>query len=524
MSASLSKKISIASLIMMASVLASRVIGIFRESVIAYVGGRGVGVDAYQVAFIVPDILNHIVASGFLSLTFIPIFSRYLAVKEETEGWRVFSIISTVFGFFLLALLMVAEVFTPEIIRLAAPGWHDPIITGEAIRMTRIILPAQFFFFTGGLLMAVQFAKERFFLPALAPLIYNVGIILGGLLLGPYLGMVGFAWGVLVGAFLGNFAIQYWGAKKIGMRLFVSFNFRHPDLITYVKITIPLMFGLTMTFSHELFIRFFGSFLDAGSISGLNYANRVMQVLVGVFGQAVGAATYPFLSRMVAQGEMDEANRLLNNTLRYMALIIPVSALVIVLRSEVVAILFQRGKFGGTDTAQTARMLMFMMPGAVAFAAQTLVVRGYYASQNTLFPTIFSSIAVVACLPIYFTAMKWVGPSGIALAGAFSALLQVVLLYLLWNRKSGNKGSKQVFAFYRGMTALGLVLGLLLEWIRTGMYGAIGMDLTSLAGRMAICAGMGSIFLILMAIAGFTLKIEEITRPFRMIAAKFSRS
>lgn len=518
MAASLSRKISIASLIMMASVLASRVIGIFRESVIAYVGGRGHGVDAYQVAFILPDILNHVVASGFLSLTFIPLFSRYLAEDREAEGWRVFSIIHNGFGGLLILLIGIAEVFTPQLLRLAAPGLTDQAVSEQAVTMTRIILPAQFFFFSGGLFMAVQFAREKFFIPGLAPLLYNAGIILGGLLLGPRFGMAGFAWGVLGGAFVGNFCLQYRGAAKLGLRISPIFDLRHPELLTYIRITLPLMLGLTMTFSHELFIRFFGSFLSAGSIAGLNYANRVMQVLVGVFGQAVGAATYPFLSRMVAEGKLDEANQLLNNTLRYMALILPVAALVMVLRNEVVGILFERGRFAATDTAQTAEMLMFMMPGAVAFAAQTLVVRGYYATRNTLFPAVFGTLAVLASLPVYFGAMRAFGPSGIAMAGALSALIQVVLLYMLWNRRSDNQGSGRVYAFYGGMILISVPLGIFLEWIRTALLAHI--SLAPLYGRILVCAGLGTLFVVLIAATGFVLRIEEITGPIRKVVTR----
>lgn len=521
MAASLPRKIGIASLIMMASVLASRVIGIFRESVIAYIGGRGEVVDAYQVAFIIPDILNHIVASGFLSLTFIPIFSKYLAQDREADGWQVFSIILNGFGLILVALLVICEWFTPELVALAAPGWQDPSVRAQVVEMTRIILPAQFFFFVGGMLMAVQYAKESFLLPALAPLIYNAGIILGGLLLGPYVGMVGFAWGVLAGAFLGNFALQFYGAKKLGMRWIRSLDFRHPELVAYIKITLPLMFGLTMAFSHELFIRFFGSFLPAGSISGLNYANRVMQALVGVFGQAVGAATYPFISKMVAEHHMEAANRLLNQALRYLALILPVAALVMVLRHEVVAILFERGKFGAADTAQTARMLMFMMPGAVGFAAQTLVVRGYYATQNTLFPTLFTSLAVLASLPVYYVAMTAFGAVGIATAGAASAMMQVTVLYALWNRRSGNRDARRVYACYGGMALLALMIGVFLEWFNGAVFS--GVTAGSLWGHLIRCGVTGAVFLAILTGVGFLCRMDEIAAPLRAIASKAGR-
>ena len=189
------KKIGIASFIMMASIFASRVIGLVRDMTIAGIGGLQAKVDAYQVAFIIPDILNHVVASGFLSITFIPIFSRYLSQGRSDHGWRVFSLILNTFGSILVLLILLSMIFAPFLVRSFAPGITDPAVSALAVKMTRIIIPAQFFFFTGGLLMAVQFASERFVIPALAPLIYNLLIIAGGLVLSPILGMEGFAWG-----------------------------------------------------------------------------------------------------------------------------------------------------------------------------------------------------------------------------------------------------------------------------------------------------------------------------------------
>ncbi|MGD8469294.1 MAG: lipid II flippase MurJ, partial [Desulfobacterales bacterium] len=162
MSSSIYKKLGMAALIMMASVFLSRLAGFFRLVVIAYIGGRSAEVDAYQVAFVIPEILNHIVASGFLSITFIPIFSRYLADRREADGWNVFSVVFSSFGLLLLLLIAIGMIYAPDIVALIARGRTEPVFQQDVIRMTRIILPAQFFFFGGGLFMAVQFAKEKF--------------------------------------------------------------------------------------------------------------------------------------------------------------------------------------------------------------------------------------------------------------------------------------------------------------------------------------------------------------------------
>ncbi len=416
MSTALYKKVGFATLIMTASVFASRGIGFVREMVIAHARGVSGLVDAYLVSFSLPDILNHVVASGFLSITFIPVFSRYLAEDRESEGWRVFNIILSGLGLLLLILIAVATYLAPALVTVLAPGMDDPVLKAETVKMTRIILPAQFFLFCSGMFMAVQFTKERFFLPALAPLIYNLGIITGGVLLGPWLGIQGFSWGVLGGAFVGHFLLQYIGARRAGMRLALNWNLRHPAFRAYILLTLPLMVGLTMTFSTDIFLKIFGSFLPRGGIAGLNYALKIMQLLVAFFGQAVGVASYPFMAQLANEKKMDELNQLLNSTMRYLALVIPFAALVMVLRYEVVRLLFQRGQFDAAATDLTAGILTFMLIGAFAVAFQTVVVRGFYALQNTLFPALFGSIAVLASIPLYVIGLRIMGAEGVALA------------------------------------------------------------------------------------------------------------
>lgn len=472
-------------------------------------GGAGPDVDAYQLAFMIPEILNHVAASGFLSITFIPIFTHYLSDNNETEGWRIFSIIINTIGTVLVILIVLASVFTYHLIYLLAPGITDIQTIDKAVCMTRIIIPAQFFFFAGGLLMAVQYAKEQFFIPALAPLIYNLGIIIGGIALGQKFGMQGFSYGVLSGAFLGSFALQVWGARGVGMQYSLAFSIKHPDFKKYIRLTLPLMIGLTMLFSTEICFKFFGSYLPSGNIASLNYAFRVMFMLVGFFGQAVGVASFPFLSQLAARNDITRMNTLLNDTLKnYIALIIPFSVLIAVLRHEIIFILFERGKFVSDDTQLAATLLMYLMIGAFAFAAQTVVVRGYYAMQNTLFPAIFSTLAVCISIPMYIWGIKFMGVFGIALAMSVSAIVQIVLLYELWNRRTNNFECRHVYIFFMKVIAISIPIGVIVYGCRhlfTQWFPPV-----SLLYCMIGCVLTGIVFLIFFIIMGIFLNIQII--------------
>ena len=518
MTTSVYRKVGLASLIMTASVFLSRIIGLVREAVIAYFHGAGSAVDAYQISFIIPEILNHIVASGFLSITFIPIYTQYMADGNEAEGQRVFHTILTLFGTLLIVLIGIGWVLAPQLVRLTAPGVQDQQTLALAVRMTRIIMPAQFFFFAGGLLMAIQFANERFVLPALAPLLYNGGIIAGGVFLNPLMGIEGFAWGVLAGALAGNFLIQYIGVRKLSVPIGLRWDWRHPALRKYVLLTLPLMLGLTMTFSTEFFLKFFGSFLSAGSIASLNYALRVMFALVGLFGQAVGMAAFPYMARLAAENNLEEMNRLLNGALRYLVLVIPFSILLMVLRHEVVYILYQRGRFDAAAAAMTAQVLVFLLIGAFAFSMQTVVARGFYALQNTLLPAVFGTAAVALSIPLYIVGVKQMGVGGVALAISFSAALQVALLYAIWNRRSRNRESGQVYRFFVKIVLLSFPLALLLAGCKTVLLKVL--PLQGLAGAAATCLVMTLFFVGLLLGLGMIFKIEEIPQLLQRLKTK----
>src|SRR5579863_8092328 len=263
---SITRRIAASTGIVMASVLVSRILGFFREWTVAHQIGSNAITDAYYAAFTLPDFLNYLVAAGSLSLTFIPVFTKYVAEQREDEGWHVFSTVISLMGLVLVAFVLAAE-------------------KARVIFLTRLMLPAQICFYMGSILSAVQYAKAQFVVPSLAPVIYNVGVILGGVLLSPRMGITGFAVGVLAGDFAGNFLLQVWGARRAGARFRPNLDARHPGFRLFLRLAIPIMLALSLVFTDDWIIRWFGSYLVPASITWLSYAKTLMRVPLGVVGQ-----------------------------------------------------------------------------------------------------------------------------------------------------------------------------------------------------------------------------------------------
>jgi putative peptidoglycan lipid II flippase len=262
--------------------------------------------------------------------------------------------------------------------------------------------------------------------------------------------------------------------------------------------------------------------LPAGSIADLEYSLRTMLLLVAFYGQAVGVASYPFMARLVVEGQLQQLNELLNNTLRYLSLVIPFSVLFMVLRHELILILFQRGKFDAIATGHTATVLIFMLVGAFAFAANTIIPRAYYAMQDTLFPAIYGTIAVLLSIPLYLLGLKIMGAKGVALAASLSAILQFLILFALWNRRSRNEGSRPVYFFYIKMLLFSGPLGLLLTWFRSAALSSI--EASTFFGSLMVCSVMGALFVLVLLTAGYVFKIKEITGLVDKLRVKFRTS
>jgi putative peptidoglycan lipid II flippase len=477
-SAHLTRRIAQASIIVMVSVLASRVLGFFRDWTVAHQIGSNATTDAFYAAFTLPDFLNYLVAGASLSATFIPVFTKFAAENREDEGWHVFSTVVTFMGILLTALVVVGEVYAPHLMELIAPGF-SPAEKARAIFLTRLMLPAQICFYQGSILSAVQYAKGQFVVPSLAPVVYNVGIILGGVLLSPRIGITGFAVGVLAGALAGNFLLQVYGAKRAGARFRPNLDIRHPGFWLFIKLTIPIMLALSLVFTDDWVMRWFGSYLVHGSISWLNYAKTLMRVPLGVVGQAVGVASFPFLAQLYSEGKLEELNRTMNATLKALILLlVPISALTIAQASPVVYLVYSHTRLKPTDLHAIAIALAVFSVSMFAWGAQNILARGFYAARDTMTPAITGTALTFLNLPLYW----WLGHRyqhlGLAMASSAGIIAYTLLLFVLLNRRTKNLESAEIVWFFFKVTAASVIAAGVCYELAEALHARIGWQTT----------------------------------------------
>ncbi len=414
----------------MAAIMLSRVIGYLREAYIAYAFGAGPATDAYVAAFTLPDWLNYMLAGGTASITFISIFTRYTSEGREEEAQKAFSTVITVMSALLTVFILLAEVFTPQFTR-----WWFPDFTAHQIDLcvylTRVLLPGQLFFIIGGVVSAVLLSRRMFLIPALAPVLYNLGIILGGVFLARRFGVASLAYGALAGAFVGPFFINVVGASRTGVKYSLSFDFRHPGFIEWLTMSIPLMLGVSLVAADDWIMRPFASG-GMGDITRLNYAKRLFAVPIAVLGQAAGQASLPFYAKLFGEGKKKEFSELVNGSIyRVSAVALLATALMCVTALPVIDLVYRRGHFNYSDSQQTAVYFFWFSLSLIFWSAQGLYARAYYAAGQTLKPMLASTIVTVCSIPMYAWMYHRFGAPGLAMASDIGILANTVVLAIL---------------------------------------------------------------------------------------------
>jgi putative peptidoglycan lipid II flippase len=423
-----------ATVLLMSTILLSRVIGYVREAYIAYAFGAGGVVDAYVAAFTLPDWLNYILAGGTASITFISIYTRFLAQKREDEAQKTFSVIITVMTAVFVVLTVFAEIYTRPFV-----GWMFHGFTPEqmalCVSLTRILLPAQVFFYVGGVVSAVLLSRRLFLLPALGPLIYNVCIILGGVIAGKQLGIASLAFGAVTGCVLGPFLVNAIGAARVGTGYRISFDIKNAAFREWVRLSIPLMLGVSLVTADDWILRYFAS-SGVGDIARLNYAKRLMAVPIAVLGQATGQASLPFFARLFGEKKLQEFSDIVNGSVyRISALALLATAWMMAAALPLIDLVYRRGRFSFGDSQETAIYFFWFSISLAFWAAQGLYARAFYAAADTLTPMVASTIITVLSLYVYRSLFHAFSVTGLAVASDVGILANTVVAALLLQRR-----------------------------------------------------------------------------------------
>lgn len=437
------QRMGVAAVILAASAFLSRLMGLVRDKIISWQFGAGSEADMYFAAFVVPDVINYLLAGGFMSITIIPLLSRGFAENEE-DAWNFFSCIF----FWMLAasifLTGIGEIFAKTLAAMVAPGFSP----GQCERLAffmRIILPAQVFFLGGSCFTALLLLRRQFAVPAITPLVYNGAIILFGVLL-PLLpvqddprhfGMTGYCIGVTVGAAAGAFVLPLYIAAKGGINLHLVLY--HPWFKKFLFLALPLMLGQTVIMLDEQFLRIFGSMIGEGSVSLLNYGRRIAQVPVALMGQAIAMASYPFLVNLLTQNDVEKFDNTLQSALSAgIELVIPCSLWMIACITPILGLIFYGGRFGMAETLACAPLAQIMLLPGPFWIIYMVLVRGYYAYGDTLTPALTGTIATLVCIPIYnFYAVEH-GSWAVAATSGASISAYVLWLVLIWAKRHGR--------------------------------------------------------------------------------------
>ncbi len=423
----------------------SRVLGVLRDMLKAYLFGTGIAADAFTVAFRIPNMLRAFLAEGTLSASFVPVFSEYIARGKKKESWEVARNAFGILALVLLAVSVLGIVLAPFLVRVIASGFDE--VPGKihlTVTLTRILFPYIFFVGLTALCAGILNSHRHFTVPALAPAMLNIsmiafmGLICTRIIGGPKMQIYGLAAGALVGG-VGQLLIQIPMLRSKGAPLRPGFNFRHPAIGRIFRLMVPGVLGMGVAEINAFVDTYLAALLQPGSVAALEYGNRLMQLPLGVFGVALGTAALPTMASQAARDETDKLKETLATNLRMIIFVMaPAAVGLIVLRVPVVRLLFERGRFfGGDSVALVTSALMFYAMGLISYGSAKSLVAAFYSLKDTRTPVRCSVVAMITNVVLNLILMRYLQLGGLALATALSSTLNVVMLVRYLTRKVG---------------------------------------------------------------------------------------
>ena len=455
--------------------LLSRVLGLLREIVVRqYLGVTTIEATAFDIASRFPEAIFLIVAGGAIGSAFIPTFAGYLSREDEAGSWRLFSAVINLVTIAVTAISVLVMVFAAPFVTFfyADNIAQTPALLPLTVALMRIMLLSPIVFGASGIIMAALNARQHFLLPALAPSVYNIGIIAGGVG-GAWLGggspltiAYGLAWGTVAGA-LGHLLVQLPGLRVEGARYRPLLTVRDPGVRQVLRLMAPRVLGLSFSEVNKFIILFLTGTMALGTLPALNAAFRILIMPQGILGQALGIAAFPTLAALAARGAKHEMRGILSDSLRLVLFLgLPATVLLALLAEPYVAILFQRGLFDAEATALVSAALRFYAAGLIALTALEVVARAFYALSDTLTPVLAGGLQILVMWGLslwfrdtVFPAFGWLTLGGLALGFSLSNILEVGVLLWLLRRKLGTLDGRALLSGAGRMSVAALVMG-----------------------------------------------------------------
>ncbi|MFQ5343869.1 MAG: murein biosynthesis integral membrane protein MurJ [Anaerolineae bacterium] len=486
--------------------IASRVLGLVREQVIAYLFGAGPLVSAFVVASQVPTLIYDLLIGGLLSSALVPVFSDYAAPERRSELWRLASIVFSLIASVMAVFVLVIEVGAPWV-ALAMGGGFDPATLAATTRMIRIVAPALLFFGISGASTGLLYTLKRFRFPAFGAAAFNATVITVGALLARPVGIYSLAIGILAGAGV-QLAIQLPDIPKTHLRFQIDLS--HPGLRRIGRLYLPIVLGLMVSSIGTIIDRNLASRTGEGSIAWMRYATTLIQAPLGLVSVAISLAALPSLSQLHVAGDLDGFRLTLARGLRMiLVLIIPATIGLFVLAQPVIHLLFQHGEFVASDTQRTSDALRLYLLGLPGAAIDWPLIFAFYARKDTLTPALVGVVAVLIYLVVAPTLAFVAGMGFLGLVIANSVQLTshaAIMLILLHRRIDGVRGSRLGETLVKAGLA-GLVMGGAV-WVVASRLPSI-LGLTGITGELLIVGSATLIGLITYGFLATLLRVEE---------------
>jgi putative peptidoglycan lipid II flippase len=512
------------------AVMCSRLLGLARDLIFAALFGGGAAMDAFTAAFRIPNLLRDLFAEGALSTAFVTTFSKTLARGGDDAAWRLANKVATLTAVFLGVLCLAGMLFSVQLVGLLAPGF-GPEKAALTAQLTRIMFPFILLVSLAALVMGMLNSKSVFGMPAMASSFFNIGSIVGGVVLGlwidPHFGpraLLGLAVATVFGGAL-QLAVQLPSLARLGYRFRPDFRWRDAGVKAILLLMGPSVIAASTTQFNVLINSMFASTLGDGPIFWLSIAFRLMQLPLGLFGVALGTVTLPLLSRLVVAGQMTAFRDELAHAMRLALLLtIPSTVGLIMLAEPIISVLFQHGKFNAYQAAQAAGALRFYAIGLAGYATLKVLVNAFYALDRRKTPMFVSLLAVALNLLfnwIFTFRLGW-GFRGLAFSTGCIATVNFLLLYALMRRRLGGLESRRMLAMLaKAAVAAAALVGVCAassHWLLAGWATqTLPIKLSALFGTIIVGA-------LVFAGCGAALHIEELKELQRAIMRRLRRT